>query len=1188
MPPFAKTGALLASAYTDGIDDKTVIKTTLTTVTEALWRRIGGITQAWQARHVGAAIPGKNSGLSPVILLACALLLAWNTDARAVVKVSNGSGNWGAAGTWTPGGAPTAADDVTIAAGHTVTMNDNPGAARSLTIDGTANWIQARTTNVGVGGIIINAGGDIAGAVNGVLTSTGGLTINAVTTSATVTVILQTTAGQTISGTGSLAGLTVNATATNTGTLTVTTVLAGSSTLTNTGTLNIGGTSTVTGLTANAAGNTVNYSGAVQTVRNPTGATYHHLILSGSGAKTMPAAALAINGNFTMSGTASATAGGAMTVGGNFTLGGGTTFGASTFSHAIAGNFTNNGATFTPSTSTVTLNGGSAQIIGGTTSTTFNNLAINSAGVTLSGVDATAGAILTLTSGVLTTGANTLITTGNCTLPSVVRAAGHVAGFLRMSIPAGSPSCTFHVGDSATYRPLALVFAAGTTAGNLTGSVSQGVGDHPNVATSGIDGTLSVNRYWTLTNGGVGLSGSGYSGTFNFVAGDVDGGANPLEFEVEPWSGAAWSTTTVGTRTATSTQASGITAFGDFISGKKKPIVPPIGGFNAYETSTAAGVITGVIKTRIAGAAASLDMIALNAAKTAIATTFIGTVRVEVLDASNNSAALDANGCRPTWGVIQTLSPDPIFVIGDNGRKTISFTQANSYPDVRLRITFPAGAPTVTGCTSDNFAIRPSSFASFAVTDADWQTAGTSRALDLLTFAATTPTHKAGRPFSVRATAVNAAAATTTNYAGAPTATLSACAGAACTATFGNMTLNSTFAAGQLASDVASYDNVGSFALRLEDQSFATVDAADTTGDCTASGRYVCSATLDVGRFVPDHFAVSLNAPEFGTACGSFSYIGQAFNYTSLPLPKPPVITVTAQDFANNTTTLYITSGSWWRITNASLTGKSYTAATGTLDVTGVPGADPVIFAGGGGMGTLTFGSGTGLFFTRTTPTAPASPYDADISLEINVVDADGVTYTSNPARFGTATAGNGIAFSDGNALTTNDKQMRFGRLAMRNANGSQLVPLPVQVESQYWLGAPTNAFVTNVADSCTTIAATNDAMGNFTSNLSGSPTCETAISNGGALSAGRRTLLLAAPGSGNNGSVDLTINLGASASGTTCTTAGGAPVAATTANLPYLRGNWTGGAYDQNPSARATFGVFRGSEEVIFVRENF
>jgi MSHA biogenesis protein MshQ len=112
--------------------------------------------------------------------------------------------------------------------------------------------------------------------------------------------------------------------------------------------------------------------------------------------------------------------------------------------------------------------------------------------------------------------------------------------------------------------------------------------------------------------------------------------------------------------------------------------------------------------------------------------------------------------------------------------------------------------------------------------------------------------------------------------------------------------------------------------------------------------------------------------------------------------------------------------------------------------------------------------------------------------------------------------------------------------------------------------------------------------MSNFTNNLSGSPTCQTAISGGGVLSSGRRTLQLAAPGSANNGGVNLTVNLGASASGTTCTTVGGAPVSATTANLPYLQGNWTGGAYNVNPSARATFGVYKGSDEVIFIRENF
>ena len=605
--------------------------------------------------------------------------------------------------------------------------------------------------------------------------------------------------------------------------------------------------------------------------------------------------------------------------------------------------------------------------------------------------------------------------------------------------------------------------------------------------------------------------------------------------------------------------------------------VPTPGSFNAFETSTAGGAITGVIRTKVAGSAFSLDVVSISGG--AQQAGFTDAVIVELLGNNTLSVSLDAQNCPTSFTLVQTVSPNPTITAG---RSTVSFAAvANSWRDVRVRVRWPTASPTVTWCSTDNFAIRPNSLASFAVSDTDWQTAGTGRALTDVVFGAVT--HKAGRPLSVRATAVNASAAATTNYTGAPTATLTTCAGASCTATFGALTLTTTFAAGQLTSDVATYDNVGSFALQLVDSNFASVDAADTTGDCTASGRYVCSATLNVGRFVPDHFAVALNTPVFAPACGSFSYIGQAFNYSTAP-----VITVTAQDFANNTTTLYNTAGSWWRITNASLTGKAYTAAVGTPDVSGLPGIDPVIASAGGGTGTLTFGSGTGILFTRTTPTAPASPYDADISLAINVIDADGVTLASNPARFGTATAGNGIAFSDGNALTTNDKQMRFGRLAMRNANGSQLVPLRVQVEAQYWSGAPMNAFIANTQDNCTTIAAANEAMGNYTANLSGSPTCETAVGGGGTLSSGRRTLQMAAPGSGNNGSVDLTVNLGAAASGSTCTAQGGAPGAATTANLPHLQGNWTGGAYNVNPSARASFGVFRGAEEVVFVRENF
>ncbi|HVS25963.1 MAG TPA: DUF6701 domain-containing protein [Burkholderiales bacterium] len=588
-----------------------------------------------------------------------------------------------------------------------------------------------------------------------------------------------------------------------------------------------------------------------------------------------------------------------------------------------------------------------------------------------------------------------------------------------------------------------------------------------------------------------------------------------------------------------------------------------IGGFNAYETSTAAGAITGVIKTKIAGATVSLDMIALNAAKTAIATTFTGTVRVEVLDASNNSGALDANNCRPTWTVIQTLSPDPTFVAGDNGRKTISFTQANSYPEARLRITFPAGAPTVTGCSTDNFAIRPNTFASYSVTDTDWQTAGTVRTLNTVAVPGGV-THKAGRPFTVRATAVNAAGtpATTTNYAGTPTPTLTACAGTACTATFGTFTLGASFAAGVLTSNVATYGDVGSFALQLVDSTFSNVDAAD--GSTTAE-RNITSAVINVGRFAPDHFAVSLNTPVFGTACGSFTYIGQPFSYTT-----QPVITVTAQNFTNGTTTRY--TGALWQITNASLTGKAYTAASGTLNTSGLPGTDPVIVSTGAGVGTLTFSSGTGLFFTRTTPTAPASPYNADISLAINVIDADGVILASNPASFGTATAGNGIAFSSG-------KPMRFGRLRLGNALGSELLDLPVPLLAEYWNGTD---FVTNTLDNCTSIAAANVVLSNYQGGLSATNMGQSHVSISGTFSSGAGNLKLTKPSPAATGSVDLCVDLDAGAGGdTTC-------VATTPANKTYLQGVWSGTNYNRDPSARAGFGLNQNTNRFIYRRENF
>jgi hypothetical protein len=203
---------------------------------------------------------------------------------------------------------------------------------------------------------------------------------------------------------------------------------------------------------------------------------------------------------------------------------------------------------------TVEFAGAAAQ---GAGTNTFGGLKINnSSGVTLSG-DVTVNGALTLTSGNITTGSNKVIISSTGT---VARTSGHVVGNLQKNVATGATSRTFEVGDASTYTPVIVAFASVTSAGDLSATTTAG--DHPNISTSSFNATKSVNRYWTLTNSGVAFT--TYSATFTFVAGDLDAGTSTAALLVGRYSGASWSYPTIGTRTSTSTQATGITAFGDF------------------------------------------------------------------------------------------------------------------------------------------------------------------------------------------------------------------------------------------------------------------------------------------------------------------------------------------------------------------------------------------------------------------------------------------------------------------------------------------------------------------------------------------------------------------------------------------------------------------------------------------------
>ena len=142
-------------------------------------------------------------------------------------------------------------------------------------------------------------------------------------------------------------------------------------------------------------------------------------------------------------------------------------------------------------------------------------------------------------------------------------------------------------------------------------------------------------------------------------------------------------------------------------------IVTP-GAFNAFDTTTWLGSTTGMIQTKIAGSAFTLDVVALTATPTVL-TNFNGSVKVELVDASSSASCSAMTS-------IQTVVSSYNFTGSDAGRHTFSgITQAQAYPKVGVRISYPATSPTQVVCSTDQFAIRPNSF-TVQASDATWST----------------------------------------------------------------------------------------------------------------------------------------------------------------------------------------------------------------------------------------------------------------------------------------------------------------------------------------------------------------------------------------------------------------------------------------------------------------------------------
>jgi hypothetical protein len=1160
-----------------------------------------------------------------------ALLLFWCAgQALAAACSSAGSGNWNAPATWAACGGvvPAAADTVTVNAGHVVTLNAAPaGAASSVTVVGTlvvsSNLTVGTNVAVNAGTLQVNAGAVMA---------VGTTIAHFITLSNSAATLLQVNGGSLTVAGGITSATTASAgTYTQTGgTVTMATVgqntqdtfVLGSATVFNMsgGTLALqrGNASTndinIRSATQNVTGGTVQIGGAVAgnpfLITNTGGGSvsiWNLVLLTAGSPSVQLGAATNVLNDVTINTGSTLVENGAFAL----NVGGGN----------LGGNWTNNGA-FTQSTSTVTFTGTSAApAIGGTTSTTFNNLVINKGSNDLTvNTSFTVNGTLTFTKGRFITGAN-VVSLGNAGTIATPSATSYVVGNFRKNYAAAAnlsyfAGNNFPVGDATSFTPVNISAGTTTTAGSLT--VATFTPDHPQVTTpiasTGIAATQSVNRYWRFTNAGMTV-GTALTATFTFVAGDIDPGAVTGSFIVQRYDGTNWNPTTIVAANPLNTQVSNITPLAvgsnDFAIGDPIPgFNGAVGAFNIFETTTPANAILGRIYTKLAyyagppppptsPATFNLSVVAVNAGRTGVNAAFAASpITVDLLDARDNTGALTAaSDCRATWATV--ISTQSIAVAwGGTGRVNVAITApANAWRDVRVRVTQGGNV----GCSSDRFAIRPTAFTSVTST---MNNSGTSGA----------PSLKTGQNFTISALAGltgydNGVGVTLANpqiiplidntlIVGSPTA--GAVGGAFGAASAGTATGAAFY-----------YSEVGNFGLStnaIYDNVFTAVDQVGVS-ECTADfsnalvgGMYGCkfgspavALAAGFGRFIPDNFDVSLNVPQIATACagGSFTYTGQTFGYSTAP-----VLTVTARNgtsngLANATTTNY--AGAYMKITNAILTpntqaaryarfdalGGGTTPALSTGNVPGAPGvgADPVIGAFASGVGTLTFSAGAGLSFTRGA--TPSSPFSADIALSINVLDTDGVAFAGNPAAFGAATAGNGVAFTSG-------KAMRFGRLRLQNAFGPLGNDLPVTLAAEYWNGT---TFATNTLDSCLTLVAGNFALGSYIGGISaanmkpGAPAAGN-VSVGGAFSNGVGTLRLTkpSPAAATPGGVAICADLdGGVPTDATC-------VATTPANLPWLKGNWGNATtYIDDPRSRATFGLFGAQpRQFIYLREYY
>ena len=379
----------------------------------------------------------------------------------------------------------------------------------------------------------------------------------------------------------------------------------------------------------------------------------------------------------------------------------------------------------------------------------------------------------------------------------------------------------------------------------------------------------------------------------------------------------------------------------------------------------------------------------------------------------------------------------------------------------------------------------------------------------------------------------------------------------------------SSFTGGSATALNLRYSEVGSFLLSSGGWVSNFLGSAGVNLDglvFNASG----AQNARVGRFVPADFGLSAATVVNRVAANclpasSFSYLDENFALR---------FTLTARNALGDTTLNY--SGDFAKLDPATASAFQLAGIQGsTVFKSSGSAVLPARLALGSSSGSWIQGVAANISLPAQAlrATTPDGPFDS-AQFGIAPLDSDGVAMPAASLDLAIDTA----ALPDRARIAS--LALRYGRLRLQNGIGSQDRPLNLPLLAQYWTA---NGYQTNTLDSCSRITAAHLSFGNFRKTLSA------ASSSGMTLNQGQASLTLAKPISGQRGSVDIAISLGAGATDVSCLQPWTpSPVASAGANLSFLRGNWCSAGSSADPSARATFGLYRGTDTLVYQQENY